>query len=100
VSSTPCRLTVPKGKGLRVTGIILASVGVAAVATGVGLSLKAKQPFRPRPTAKTVRTNVRRSRPGVWVSYGVGAAAIATGAILYIVGRQATSPPVWLSYPS
>jgi hypothetical protein len=23
----------------------------------------------------------------IWVSYGVGAAAIATGAILYIVGR-------------
>jgi len=53
VSSTPCRLTGTQGKGLRVTGIILASVGVAAVATGVGLSLKAKQPFdqdlQPRP---------------------------------------------------
>jgi hypothetical protein len=34
------------------------------------------------------RENERSSlKTWVWVSYGVGAAAIATGAILYVVGR-------------
>jgi tetratricopeptide (TPR) repeat protein len=75
----------PQGKGLRLSGIIVASVGVAAVATAVGLTLKsnslATSSFsqdreKERSTLKT----------WVWVSYGVGAAAIATGAILYVAG--------------
>jgi tetratricopeptide (TPR) repeat protein len=73
------------GKGLRVSGIVFAAVGVAAVGTGVGLSLKANG---------LSSTDYSRSREDeraslkTWsmVSSGVGAAAIATGAVLYIVG--------------
>jgi hypothetical protein len=85
VSSTPSPSEGTQGKGLRVSGIILASVGVAAVATGVGLSLKANSlPTKPY---SLDRENERSTlKTFVWVSYGVGAAAIATGAILYIVG--------------
>jgi hypothetical protein len=66
-------------------GIISAAVGMAAIGTGVGLALKANG---------LSATDYSRSREDertslkTWglVSYGVGAAAIATGAILYIVG--------------
>jgi len=86
VSNEPSPSDSTQGKGLRVTGIILASVGVAAVATGVGLSLKANS--LSTKTYSQDRENERSSlKTWVWVSYGVGAAAIATGAILYIVGR-------------
>jgi hypothetical protein len=73
------------GKGLRVTGIVLASVGVAAVGTGVGLALKANG-LSTKDFSQS-RENERSSLK-TWglVSYGMGAAAITTGAILYIVG--------------
>jgi tetratricopeptide (TPR) repeat protein len=87
VSSTskPSPSDSNKGKGLRVAGIISAAVGVAVVGTGVGLALKANS---------LSTTDYSRSREDeraslkTWsmVGYGVGAAAIATGVVLYIVG--------------
>ena len=74
-----------RGKSLRVAGIISAAVGVAAIGTGVGLALKANS---------LSATDYSRSREDeraslkTWsmVGYGVGAAAIVTGVVLYIVG--------------
>lgn len=73
------------GKALRVTGIVLAAVGVAAIGTGVGLALKS-QSLSTKDYSQS-RENERASLK-TWglVSYSVGAAAIATGAVLYIVG--------------
>jgi hypothetical protein len=74
-----------RGKGLRVAGIILASVGVAAVGTGVGLALKANS----LSTADYSQSREsERASLKTWglVSYGVGAAAIASGVVLYAVG--------------
>jgi tetratricopeptide (TPR) repeat protein len=86
VSSTPSPSDGTQGKGLRVSGIVLAAVGVAAVATGVALSLKANS--LSTKDYSLSRENERSSlKTWVWVSYGVGAAAIVTGAILYIAGR-------------
>ena len=79
-----------QGKGLRVAGIFCAAGGLAAVGTAVGLALK----------TRSISSNAEKSGGGTqaqedrrktletwgWVSYGVGAAAIATGAVLYIVG--------------
>ncbi len=85
VSSEPSPSHGSQGKGLRVSGIILASVGVAAAATGVGLALKANS--LSTKTYSQDRENERSTlKTWVWVGYGVGAAAIATGAILYIAG--------------
>jgi hypothetical protein len=75
-----------RGKRLRLAGIISAAVGVAAIGTGVGLALKANS---------LSATDYSRSREDeraslkTWsiVGYGVGAAAIVTGVVLYIVGR-------------
>jgi tetratricopeptide (TPR) repeat protein len=74
-----------RGKKLRVAGVISAAVGVAAIGTGVGLALKANS---------LSATDYSRSREDeraslkTWsmVGYGVGAAAIVTGVVLYIVG--------------
>lgn len=74
-----------RGKKLRVAGVISAAVGVAAIGTGVGLALKANS---------LSTTDYSRSREDqraslkTWsmVGYGVGAAAIVTGVVLYIVG--------------
>ena len=73
------------GKALRVTGIVFAAVGVAAIGTGVGLALKSQSLST---TDYSRSREDERSSLKTWglVSYGVGAAAIATGAILYIVG--------------
>ena len=75
------------GKGLRVAGIVSAAVGAAAVGTGVGLALKANG---------LSTTDYSRSREDqrtslkTWsmVGYGLGAAAIVTGVVLYLVGRS------------
>lgn len=91
VSSTPSPSDGSRGKGLRVTGIVLASVGVAAVATGVILALKANS-LSTKDYSRTREDERSSLKTGVWVSYGVGAAAVATGAILYILG--------WPSDPS
>jgi len=76
---------VSRGKGLRVTGIVLAAVGVAAVGTAVGLALKANG-LSTKDYSQS-RENDRASLKN-WglLSYGVGAAAIATGVVLYIAG--------------
>jgi hypothetical protein len=75
-----------QGKGLRVAGIVFAVVGVAAVATGVGLALKANG-ISTKPPYSQSQENERASlKTWGWVSYGVGAGAIATGAILYVIG--------------
>ncbi len=87
-----------QGKGLRTAGIICAVVGLAAVGTGVGLALKTQSITSDEKTAGGATKSQEDERKSLitlgWVSYGVGAAAIATGAILYIVGwpsAQSTS---------
>ena len=79
-----------QGKGLRVAGIVCAAVGLAAVGTGVGLALKT-QSMSSDAEKSGGGTQAQEDRRKTletwgWVSYGVGAAAIATGAVLYIVG--------------
>jgi hypothetical protein len=74
-----------RGKSLRVAGVIVASVGVAAIGTGVVLALKANS----LSNADYSRSREdERSSLRTWglLSYGVGAAAIVTGTVLYVVG--------------
>jgi len=79
-----------QGKGLRVAGIVCAAVGLAAVGTGVGLALKTQSMSSDADKnggTTQAQENLRKSlETWGWVSYGVGAAAIATGAVLYIAG--------------
>ena len=79
-----------QGTGMRTAGIICAAVGLVAVATGVGLALKTQgiaSDAQKSGGATQAQEDQRKSLENWgWVSYGVGAAAIATGAVLYIVG--------------
>ncbi len=79
-----------QGKGLRTAGIICAVVGLAAVGTGVGLALKTQSITSDEKKSGGATPSQENERKSLitwgWVSYGVGAAAVATGAILYIVG--------------
>jgi hypothetical protein len=80
-----------QGKGLRVAGSIVAAVGVATVGAGVGLALKS-QSLSTKDYSQSREDQRASLRTWGLVSYGVGAAAIITGAILYVVG--------WPSDPS
>ena len=83
------------GSGLRVAGIVTASVGVAAVAAGVIFSLEANslltamEKNNAYSSGKESEWNAFRVLG--WTGYGVGAACIVTGALLYGVGLRASS---------
>jgi hypothetical protein len=68
------------------------SVGVAATAAGVLLNLKANALSNDMATTvgnyEARNTDRKNFETMAWVSYGVGAACVVTGAILYIVGRK------------
>jgi len=85
-----------RGRHLLTAGIITGAVGVAAVAGGVVMALKANS------MANEMEGEVGSYSPGKendqkryktlsWVGYGVGAACVATGAILIGVGISSRS---------
>jgi hypothetical protein len=84
------------GMGLRVSGIAVGVVGIAAVATGVILATKTRalsDEFN-----KTYNRDKAATRDSYetwgWVSYGVGAAALVAGTTLCILGwRGGRSEP-------
>jgi hypothetical protein len=82
-----------QGKGLRVAGIVCAVVGLAAVGTGIGLSLKTQdmssEAQKSGGGTKAQEDQRKTLQTWGWVSYGVGAACVATGATLYYLGLRA-----------
>lgn len=76
------------GGALRTTGIVVGSVGVAAVAAGVLLNLKANQLANDGDAS-----GQKTYQNGSLVCYGVGGAAVAAGVILYWLGHRAGSKP-------
>ena len=81
------------GAHLRTTGVVTAAVGGAAVVTGVILNLKVNSMASDFQTLNGYTDNKESQRKSYeawgWVSYGVGAACVATGAVLYYLGAQA-----------
>ena len=87
------------GSGLRTAGILTASVGGAALIAGIVLNYK----------SNSLATDLKKTdgyTPGKesdrksyqtfsWVGYGVGAACVAAGAVLYVIGSgsRSTSEP-------
>jgi hypothetical protein len=82
--------------GLVTAGIITGVVGVGGVAAGVIFNLKANS------AAKDLETNVgaypaksndeKDYRTSAWIGYGIGAACVATGAVLIAIGAVRASP--------
>jgi hypothetical protein len=87
--STP---TAVPGSGLRTAGIVTAAVGGAALVAGLFLNLKVNSmasDFQSLNAYTDSKESDRKTYETLgWVSYGVGAACVATGAVLYIVGLQ------------
>jgi hypothetical protein len=79
------------GSGLRVGGIVVASVGVAALAGGVILNVKANSMVSDWENKAGTYSNGQESsqktyKTLAWVGYGLGAACLVTGAVLLGVG--------------
>ena len=85
-----------EGGGLRIAGIVTGSVGAAAVVTGVIFGVMA-QSIASEVTADDAHHTYDRSKDDrgklfetlQWVSYGLGAAGIVTGGVLYYFGYRA-----------
>jgi hypothetical protein len=84
------------GRGLRIAGIATGSVGAAAVVTGVIFGVMA-QSIANEVTADSVQHRYDRGKDDrgklyetlQWVSYGLGAAGLVTGGVLYYFGYRA-----------
>jgi hypothetical protein len=79
--------------GLRIVGIVTASVGVAAVAAAVVLNVKANSMVNQMETTSNgyspSKVDERKTYETIsWVGYGLGAACVATGAILFGLGLK------------
>ena len=83
----------PGGGGLRVAGIVTASIGAAALVAGLVLNLKANsmvsdaQDLYDRDTYSSSKDYKTMSMIG----YGSGAVCVAGGALLYFLGVRAGS---------
>jgi hypothetical protein len=93
VASEPHPETSKGSLGLRVTGIVAMSVGVAAAAAGIFFNLKANTISKDM--ASTVgnyearNTDRKNYETMAWIGYGAGAACVVTGVILYGIGLKA-----------
>jgi len=88
-SSSPTPMAGSQGKRLRTAGIVFGVAGLAALGTGVGLALKTQSissDEQKNGATKAKEDQRKLLETWGWVSYGVGAAAIATGVVLYVMG--------------
>jgi hypothetical protein len=88
--------TARPGSGLRTAGIVVGATGVAAVGAGIVLGL-ASASIRDQITSDAAKGSYDRAKDDrgrlysrlQWVGYGVGAAAISSGVVLYYLGYRA-----------
>ncbi|MBE7485164.1 MAG: hypothetical protein HS104_35000 [Polyangiaceae bacterium] len=90
------------GSSRRTLAFVAAGIGVAGMATGVGFGLSAQQK-RSRldeacddekcpPSQQDALDSFRTHRTAAWVGYGVGAAGLASAAVLLFVVRDDARP--------
>jgi len=93
VVNQPAPVDAHEGRGLRIGGIVVGSLGLALGVTGVVLALQG-QSMQDDATTKqwdqTKYDNGKTLRTVGWIGCGVGAAALATGVVLYIVGAKSS----------
>jgi len=74
---------VESGSTLRTTGVAVGSVGLAVLATGAILNLKANQ------LADSGDGSGQKSyKNGALICYGVGGAAVVGGLVMYLLGHK------------
>jgi len=89
--TAPARAT--PGSGLRIGGIAAMAVGVAGIATGVILNLKANSLASELEKSNTSYSRSKESTRSNyqtfgWVGYGAGAACVVGGALLHYLGHS------------
>lgn len=89
----------PEGRrrrGLVIAGIATSAVGAAGVITGVIFNVKANAAARDLETKvgayPAKKDDEKNFKTAAWIGYGVGAACLATGAVLIAVGAVKTKP--------
>ncbi len=83
VAAAPAPLQDGGGLALPTIGIVVGSIGLAGIATGVVLNLKANQ------AANSGSESSQQSyKTASLICYGVGGAALVTGVVLYLVGHK------------
>jgi hypothetical protein len=103
VVAAPSAPAETQGRGLRVAGIIVGATGGAAIVAGVLLSLKANGLASDLEKLDGYTPDKESSRKTYrnlgLVGYGVGAAGLVTGGVLYFLGLRAaaTQPSVAVS---
>jgi hypothetical protein len=90
-----------RGAGMRLSGIVIGSVGVAGIVTGMIFSLKSRS-IANEVTSDNARHTYDRSKDDrgrrysnlQWMGYTLGAALLVDGGFLYYLGyREAHAPP-------
>ena len=84
------------GSGLRTAGVVAVGIGGAALVAGVLLNVKVNSMAHDLQAEGAYSRNKESQRATYqtlgWVGYGVGAACVATGALLYLLGRDRGGP--------
>lgn len=90
VAETPPEPSRNQGAGLRIAGIVMGSVGVAALGAGLALNLKvnsmSKDLEKPDNFNRDTDTSRKNYKTLGWIGYGAGAALLAGGTLLYVLG--------------
>jgi hypothetical protein len=81
------------GRRMRIGGIVVVAVGVAALGAGVGFNLAERSLHNQMTSDASKNTSSNESRRDTYqvgsiVGYTVGAAALVTGTVLYILGAR------------
>ena len=96
VHPTSGQQVTASGSGLRTAGIVTAAVGGVALVAGVILNLKVNtmaDDLQKTDGYTAGKESDRKTYETLgWAGYGVGAACIATGAVLYVLGLRSGAP--------
>ena len=96
VQQTNAQPVGESGSGLRTAGIVTASVGVAAVVAGIIFNVKANglvgDMRKIDGYTSSKESDHSTYQTLTWVGYGAGAACIASGAVLYVLGMRSGAP--------
>jgi hypothetical protein len=82
---------------MRVGGIVTAVAGLAAVGAGVGFNLAERSLHNQMSSDASKNTTDNENRRSTYqaigiIGYSIGAAALVTGTVLYIVGARKDAP--------
>lgn len=97
VADISARSQTNPGKALRIAGIAFGAVGVASIGTAIYFYARAKSLSDKVNSADTVADSDYQAGKDAqtmqWVFYSVGAGALATGLVLYLLGDSQAAPP-------